>query len=413
MREFIKKYDLGNWAIAIVAAILLWLYAVSGDDSDISRSYIVPLQITGQNTLAASELNIINTLPEKVSIQVSGPPDQVKQLGDNKSLTNKISAKLDLSSIYQAGDYKLSYDVSFEVDSISVEHKSPAQISVSVDRIVSEMIPVEIDFTGSVPQDFKIDGYELSVPEIQLNGPQRYVDEVARAAVKIDRTGLNNNAEVEGKIVLYDFEDEVYTHTQLVQSHDTTIFTASLNKHKTIPLNVDVIINNDMITEDMVKVNIAPQQIEIWGEKNSIDDISGISLGEISVVKAMENGTFEYVLPVQLPEGVSADVTALAATVSLEIEGVEQITVNIPYDSLPVVEGYENVNTEGLNVVMYVKAEDAENITAESFKLFPIYSQDEYDKGTLDQVDMKIVCVDHDAMVIGEYIVDVSKVNEE
>ena len=412
MKEFIKKYDLANWAVAIVAAILLWMTAVSGDDSDISKSFIVPLQVTGQNTLAATELNIINALPEKVSIQVSGPRDKVNQLGENKSLTNKISAKLDLSSIYQAGDYKLSYDVSFEVDSISVEHKSPAQISVSVDRIVTETIPVEIDFAGSVAQDFKLDSYELSVPEIQINGPQRYVDEVARAAVKIDRTGLSNKAEIEGEIVLYNFEDEAYTHPQLSMSHDTTVFKAAMNKHKVVPLKVNSLINNDLITDDMVKVNIAPQQIEIWGDKDKIDAISEISLGDVSVIKSIETDTFEYVLPVQLPEGVSADVTALAATVKLELTGVEKISMHIPVEKLPVVEGYENAVANGIDVVMYVKAENASDINVNSLKFFPIYSQDEYDTGTLEQVDMRILSTDYDIIVIGEYFVEVNKVIE-
>ena len=412
MKEFVKKYDLANWAVAIVAAILLWMTAVSGDDSDISKSFIVPLQVTGQNTLAATELNIINALPEKVSIQVSGPRDKVNQLGENKSLTNKISAKLDLSSIYQAGDYKLSYDVSFEVDSISVEHKSPAQISVSVDRIVTETIPVEIDFAGSVAQDFKLDSYELSVPEIQINGPQRYVDEVARAAVKIDRTGLDSKAEIEGQIVLYNFEDEAYTHPQLSMSHDTTVFKAAMNKHKVVPLKVNALINNDLITDDMVKVNIAPQQIEIWGDKDKIDAISEISLGDVSVIKSIETDTFEYVLPVQLPEGVSADVTALAATVKLELTGIEKISIHVPSEKLPVVEGYENAATNGIDVVMYVKSEDAAGITMNSLKFFPIYSQDEYDAGTLEHVDMRILSTDYDIIVIGEYFVEVNKVIE-
>ncbi len=413
MKEFIKKYDLANWAVAIVAAVLLWMTAVSGDDSDISKSFIVPLQVTGQNTLAATELNIINTLPEKVSIQVSGPRDKVNQLGENKSLTNKISAKLDLSSIYQAGDYKLSYDVSFEVDSISVEHKSPAQISVSVDRIVTETIPVEIDFAGSVAQDFKLDSYELSVPEIQISGPQRYVDEVARAAVKIDRTGLDSKAEIEGQIVLYNFEDEAYTHPQLSMSHNTTVFMAAMNKHKTVPLKVNTVISGDMITADMVKVNVAPQQIEVWGDKEKIDAITEISLGEVSVIKSIETDTFEYVLPVQLPEGVSADVTNLAATVEIELSGVEKINMNIPVEELPVVEGYENIAETGIDVVMYVKSEDADKINLDSLKLFPIYSQEEYDNGTLEQVDMKIVCADYDIIIIGEYFVEVNKVIEE
>lgn len=410
MKEIIKKYDIGNWAVAIVAAFLLWMVAVSGDNSDISRSYIVPLQVTGQNALAATELNIINTLPEKVSIQVSGPPDKVNQLGEKNSVTNRISAKLDLSSIYQSGDYKLSYDVSSEVDSISVEHKSPAQISVSVDRIVKETFPVEIDFAGSVDQEFKLDGYELSVAEIDISGPQRYVDEIARAAIKVDRASLKNNAQIESDIVLYNFEDEVYTNAQIAQSHNKTVFSASLNKHKTVPLKVNTIITDDMITADMVKVNVAPQQIEVWGDKEVIDQITEVSLGDISVVKSIETDTFEYVLPVQLPEGVSADVTDLAAAVTVELVGIEKFTINIPGEMFPVVEGYEYADQGGIDVVMYAKSSDIPNLKTDSFKLFPMYSQDEYDNGTVDQIDMRIVCQDCDAIIIGDYMVEVNKV---
>jgi len=165
-----------------------------------------------------------------------------------------------------------------------------------------------------------------------------------------------------------------------------------------------------MITEDMVKVNIAPQQIEVWGDKEVIDQITEVSLGDVSIVKSIETGTFEYVLPVQLPEGVSADVTDLAAAVTIELTGLEELTVHVPNGLIPVTEGYDIVNTNGFDVVMYVKSEDADKIAAENLKLFPIYSQDEYDDGTLEHIDMRVVCVDYDAMIIGEYMIEVNKV---
>ncbi|MBR4879721.1 MAG: hypothetical protein IKU13_07830 [Clostridia bacterium] len=413
MREFVKKYDLGNWAVAIVAAFLLWMYAVSADDSNISHSYTVPLQVTGQNTLSATGLNIINTLPERVSIKVSGPRDKIYQLGDNKTTTDKISAKLDLSSIYEAGDYKLSYDVSFEVDSISVEQKSPAQISVSVDRIVTEKIPVEINFTGKLTEDFNLENYYLSVPEIEVRGPQRYVDEIAKAVVSIDRTNLHEDAEVQGDIVLYDAEGEKYVNEQVSQSHASTVFTATMHKTKTVELKINKLISNDIITDEMAKVTIAPQTIQIWGDTELVDSIEEIMLGDVSIAKCLETDTFDYVLPVKLPEGVMAEVTDLAATVKVELEGVEKISVHVPAEMLPAIEGYEIVNTEGIDVVMYAKTEDVANITVEELKLFPIYSQGDYDNDTLHQVDMKVVCIDYEVIFIGEYMVEVNKVIEE
>ena len=61
---------------------------------------------------------------------------------------------------------------------------------------------------------------------------------------------------------------------------------------------------------------------------------------------------------------------------------------------------------------MYVKSEDAAGITMNSLKFFPIYSQDEYDAGTLEHVDMRILSTDYDIIVIGEYFVEVNKVIE-
>ena len=76
------------------------------------------------------------------------------------------------------------------------------------------------------------------------------------------------------------------------------------------------------------------------------------------------------------------------------------------------VEGYENAVANGIDVVMYVKAENASDINVNSLKVFPIYSQDEYDAGTLEHVDMRILSTDYDIIVIGEYFVEVNKVIE-
>lgn len=398
--------------MAIAAAILLWTYVITVDNPEMTVNPIVPLTVTGQNELLKNDLRIINNLPEKITVKLSGKRDKILQLTNQNGVMDKITATLDVgSSIYKAGDYKLNYTVNLDIEGISVIQKSPNQISVSADHIVTETMPVEVVFTGNVQDDFNIESYQLSVPEVEITGPRRYVDEIERAIVEIDRSALGELQDVEGDIVLLNADGEAYTNDQISMNATSTVFTASMEKHKTIDIIVDTAITDDFITANDVKLTVAPSKIEIWGNKDIVDSIDSVTVGEISALNCLKNNEFEYVFPVVLPEEVSADVTDLAVTVKVEVNNIEKISVPVPAEALPKLDGYQNV-TDDIAVEMYVRSSDAEKITYEDLKFFTTYSQEDFDNGTLSEVELRVACEEYDIFTIGDYKIEVSKIAE-
>ena len=72
MRDFLKKYDIFGWSMAVFAAILLWMYVITIQNPEITVNRVITLQTVGANELSRSNLTIISDIPQTVTLQLRG-----------------------------------------------------------------------------------------------------------------------------------------------------------------------------------------------------------------------------------------------------------------------------------------------------------------------------------------------------
>lgn len=410
MREFFKKYDILGWTMAISAAILLWMYVITLQNPEITVNRTVSLQVAGANQLSKENLSVIGDVPETVSLQLRGRRDKIAQLTEKNGTDEKVVALLNLGSIYKAGDYKLGYTVTVDIDGVSVVQKSPSQININVDQIVTEKIPIDIVFNGEMPLNFKLDQYSLSQKTVSLQGPKKHLEKVKQAVVAIDKGMLTKSTETEVKVKLLNEKGEEVSDSYIIPDINYTVFKAEVHKVGTVPLKVSVV-PMDAIPSEMISVSILPETIELKGSQEAVDGITQIDLGEIYLSKCLENNEFEIVMPVKLPDGITTDVTSMAATVSISIKGMEKKEFSIPSERILPVPGYKYLD-ESINITVFVKAEDIDKILPEDILITPVYNADEFANDTLQSAGISVTSSKYKIASLGKYTLKVGKITE-
>jgi hypothetical protein len=151
--------------IAVVIAIILWAL-VRGQGIG-SLSVDAPLQIQG----LSSQLMIINDLPDRVRVTISGPQTRLSELG-----AHDVRAPLDASRITGPG----VEEIALNVDDIKlpaglkVERVQPDRVVLQIDRVIERKIRIEPRV--EVPQGWKVSGLEVIPPDALLKGPEVWLD---------------------------------------------------------------------------------------------------------------------------------------------------------------------------------------------------------------------------------------------
>ena len=171
MREFLKKYDILGWTMSIAAALFLWMYVITMENPEMTVVKSVPLEVSGTEQLKEAGFTLLNDINSTITLQLRGRRDDIANL--NKDIEDKIHAELNLGSIGSAGEYKLGYTVSVNAEGVTVAQKTPSQINVVVDEVISKTISVEVFYSGDMPAGYSISQSELSVTEIQVTGAKK------------------------------------------------------------------------------------------------------------------------------------------------------------------------------------------------------------------------------------------------
>ena len=289
MREFLKKYDILGWTMSIAAALFLWMYVITMENPEMTVVKSVPLEVSGTEQLKEAGFTLLNDINSTITLQLRGRRDDIANL--NKDIEDKIHAELNLGSIGSAGEYKLGYTVSVNAEGVTVAQKTPSQINVVVDEVISKTISVEVFYSGDMPAGYSISQSELSVTEIQVTGAKKYVDSVAKASVTIDRSDKTDSFEQTAEIKLYDSENEEINNKYITVDNNETVFSAQVKKTGEAALTADVTPFGS-ITSDMIKVDISPKTIVLEGDISKVDATQSINLGTISLEDCLEQDKF-------------------------------------------------------------------------------------------------------------------------
>ena len=166
------KSKLMTALLSIVIAFTIWIYVVTVVSPESESSYFdIPVVFDGAAQLADRNLMITSGTDVTVDLKLQGNRTDL-----NKLDKTNITIVADLSKITTAGEHSVRFDTFFPSSAgvIEVLNKEPQYIIIQVAERVRKEVPVQIHYSGVLPDGFSADVQNavLDHTTVTVQGPK-------------------------------------------------------------------------------------------------------------------------------------------------------------------------------------------------------------------------------------------------
>lgn len=317
--------------IAIVVSCALWMYVslVVSPESEATYENI-PVVLDGTATLESKNLMIVSDTNLRVDLLLVGNRQDL-----NKLNSANITILADLSHITQAGEHNVKYNIFYpgtvQSGTIEAQEKNPQYITVVVVEREEKTIPVEVDYLGSVPENFIAQDATLDHATITVSGPKEEIDRIDHARISVELTGRTTDIVGSYRYTLCDAKGSSIENSGHITASASEIrSTVKINQIKKLKLVYDIIPGGGI---DASKVTVTPVEeahtwITVSGSQSVLASLEGIYLGAIDLSKQTQSGRVTF--SIEMPEGVEnfSGFWTVSYDVEIPVLEIRQFSVN-------------------------------------------------------------------------------------
>lgn len=325
-----QKHKLLSFVLALLAAIMLWVYAVTvvNPDDQISISG-VPVRITGLNGLQMNQLMITGGESQSVDVEIAGRRSDLKELNSD---TLKVIA--DVSKLVGPGTYELSWvldpPATVATGDIKLVSSSTNKIKIKVSEFKERNdIPVQIEYRGSQAEGYVRDSAITDLQTVSVSGPAEELDKISYARIVMNLADTKTSLDQEMEYEFVGEDGNPLNLSTYVTVHDPVIrVMVPVYCYKQILLELDLVPGDGVGTDDAT-YKIDPPALGVVGDEEILKELdSTLTIRTIKLADIKDEITFT-VTP-ELPEGVSIRGETTTVEVSVKLEGISERTIYVP-----------------------------------------------------------------------------------
>ena len=326
-----------KFVTAILAAVIafgLWVYVITVERPESEYTfYNVPVVFDGESILQERGLMVTSKTDLTVTLKLSG---NRSDLNDLKS--SDIAAVVDLSQVSEAGERSMSYNVSVPGKSVEVVSRNPEAISLTVMEWASKPIPLELTYSGRVPDGYYVDKQNATMDyeAVTVTGPKEIINRIELAKITVD---LNDRSETIVENLRYSLCDGDGNPIEDVSTVTTDLgevrVMVSILPIKDVKLTYTVV-DGGGLTETDVSITMDYDSLTVVGSPAVLAGLEEISLGTIDLGTLTEST--QLLIPIKLPDGVinQSGITEVKVDVILpELETRDYTVTNFRSINLP------------------------------------------------------------------------------
>ena len=308
--------------LSVGVALLLWLYVVTVVSPNSDGHYNnVPITVQGEAVLQDRGLMIVSGELPTVSLHLEGNRTDL-----NKINSSNILIGVDVSGIGEPGRYSLSLTQPYFLSgvpntAITVLSKSPGTVTVEVDRRISKPVPVDIQYSGTLPENYMADKENrvLDHETVTISGPQAVVDQIAMARIEVDLEARNDSLSGQYPYTLCNEKGEPVDAKMIVTDVEAVSLTLKIVRVKEVALSVAVTEGGGATAATSV-ITIDPQVILVSGSDSLLEGLESLELGTLDQSELAKDEVL--LIPIKLPEGITNET------------GVNEVKVDVKFPEL-------------------------------------------------------------------------------
>jgi YbbR domain-containing protein len=280
----------------------------------------VSVQLLGADDLYNNyNLSVIEGTEATVDVKVSAPSSRLANLTASQI---KVTANLS-DSISSSGTYDLAYEVILPEAGMTCVKSSPSTLQVTVDRIETKSVPVEVVIEGDSPDGYKIGEPTLQTDTVAITGPEKELELVTKAEVRLKAKELKESiSDVSYEYTLVNKSGASVDTTRISRETTGVKVSVPVLRVREVPLTVSLT-PEEAIEAKNASVTLSPSTVEVQGDPDAVNAIEEIEVGSININKA-ENGDL-FTFEINPPTGISlTDGQDKNVRVALNMDNTEQ-----------------------------------------------------------------------------------------
>lgn len=315
-----KKYDVLSKIIAVLIAVVLWLYVVSINNFEESFKIrdIAP-SFTGLDELMTSK-NLMVVGEYSVDVEVFGSRRDILSLNESD-----IRVEVDLSKITSAGTYELPYTVSLPSSAYAIRSKSPQKLNIKLDEEDINLVPVKLNTDDLAADGYVVDKGNINIVprELKLTGLQEEVDKIAYAEANLSQKDVKSSVSGKLSYSFYDVEGKPIKDISVKADYDVLDVTIPVLKTKEVPFSLEI--QGSESFKKYVNYTFEPATIQIAGEEGVIDQMTSLVAGTIKISEISSG--IKKSFTVTPPEGILNLSGEMTVTAAIELDGLSKKTI--------------------------------------------------------------------------------------
>ncbi len=317
------KSKLFTGLLALVLSFALWTYVVTVISPNSDKQFRdVQVVLSGEAALHERGLMITNKEISTVALHLEGNRVDLDALN-----SANITLTADVSKIYDAGTHTLRFTPNYPGDittsDIKVLTQSPSTVKVTVEERNTKAVPVEVRYSGNLPENFMADkdNVTLDFTTVNITGPKSVTDRITAACLDVDLEGKMEKIDGVFPYTLCDKDGKPVDASLVTTDVEAVSLSLRIVRVKEIALVVEIV-DGGGATKDTTSITQDYETIRISGSDSLLEGIEKLDVGTVNLAEVLEDGVMKF--PIKLPEGVTNET------------GVAEVTVDIRFPDLDI-----------------------------------------------------------------------------
>ena len=261
-----RKLDLFPRFLCLVIALVIWLWMVNFNDTDVLETLVLKIELEGQDVLEDREMMIYAIDKREITVTVKGSNRDLKKFS-----SEDYRAVVDVSKINEAGQHTLPlYVIPPQGSSLTVSESEPLNVSLKTDFVAEKSVSFDVFVTNVQDGGLTKYSFENRLGDggnkiVDIVGPASYVDLISSARLTVDGSFAPSADEKVFSDFPLTFLDKNLNPISLEHSvieYDTSGIDVHVMAiaHREIPVRVNVKGEGaDLVATPSIKA------IEVWG----------------------------------------------------------------------------------------------------------------------------------------------------
>lgn len=277
--------------LAVLVAVLLWLYVASQTVPLVTETVTVPvqaLQVPAGLAVAAIE-------PEQVTVVVRGPAGAL-----NQSRANGVQATINLKEADPGRTVRLVN--AFTPPGVEVVQIVPPQVTVVIDRLAGHTVEVDLDVSGDPAAGLRAGTPQVRPDRVTVRGGARVVSTVRRVVAGLDIDGATRTVRQVLPVYAVDASGQPVLGVTLIPDRvEVEVPITRLHPASLLPVR-PVVVGQPAPGAQVVAVRVTPDLAVVRAAEDVLARAGGIDTERVDIEGA--DRTVEADVTLQVPPGV-------------------------------------------------------------------------------------------------------------